>query len=198
MIATMARTASSDPLYLQRLQSHYARHGCFPAYAGIGAIVGLASTSSVHALLRRLQAAGFVALRDRRVVPQARFFERPLAPGRVPAGLPAAIGDAAPGSVGIDAQLVRDPARTFLVRIQGESMTGAGLLPGDTVVVEARRDARPGQIVVADIDGEYTVKRLARRDGRLVLQPQNDAYPVLAPDAFEIVGVVVGAFRRYA
>lgn len=197
MKSTMPRTASSDPVYLQRLRRHYARHRCFPAYSGIGAIVGLNSTSSVSALLRRLAAAGYIALHDRRVVPQPAFFERPLAAGRVPAGLPAAVADVPPDTLAIDGYLVRDPTNTFLVRVQGESMTGAGLLPGDTVVVEARSEARPGAIVVASIDGETTVKRLARRHGRLVLQPENDAYPELAPASFEIVGVVVGSFRRY-
>lgn len=198
MKARMARPASSDALYLQRLQDHYARHRVIPAYTAIGAIVGLRSKSSVSAWLQRLRDAGLIDVRHRRIVPLARFFERPRAASRVSAGLPMAAVDGPDDGLGIDSHLVRHPSRTFLVAVQGESMTGAGLLPGDTVIAESRTDARPGQIVIANVDGEFTIKRLARERGRLVLRPENDAFPVIRPDPLQIVGIAVGAFRRYA
>ena len=88
-------------------------------------------------------------------------------------------------------------ARTFLVGVKGESMTGAGLMPGDTLIVEKTATAQDGDIVVALVDDGYTVKRLARENRKVVLKPENKAYPVLRPDPVEIVGVVVGSFRRY-
>src|SRR5690349_10459794 len=103
----MGRTASADPSYLARLQDYYARHRVFPSYAAIGEVVGLKSTSSVSALLGRLQAAKLIEMRQRRIVPTARFFARPLVQSRVAAGLPDAAFDAEPEPLEIDAHLVR-------------------------------------------------------------------------------------------
>jgi repressor LexA len=77
-------------------------------------------------------------------------------------------------------------------------MIDAGILDGDTVVVEKRAAAEIGDIVVAIVDNEFTLKRLAREKGRVVLRPENKAYPVIRPAAdLEIFGVVVGQFRSY-
>lgn len=81
---------------------------------------------------------------------------------------------------------------------QNKSKIEAGILPGDRVVVEKRVAATPGDIVVAIVDNEFTVKRLAREKGRLVLKPENKAYPVIRPkEQAEIFGVVTGVVRKY-
>ena len=193
----MARTPGLDLEYLRKLQDYYARHQVFPSYAAIGRIVGLNSTSSVSALLRRLGASGYLEAKERRLRPGARFFERPMVQSHVAAGLPAMAFDAYPEGLAIDAHLVRHPSRTFLVTIKGDSMTEAGLLPGDTLIVERANVASLGEIVVAMVEGAYTVKRLARENRRFVLQPQNPRYPVLRPEPLQIIGRVVGSFRKY-
>src|SRR5262245_37654906 len=101
----MPRQPASDGDYLAKLQDYYARHQVFPSYAAIGEIVGLKSTSSVSAFLARLQAAGYVEIRERRVRPRARFFERPLMQSRVAAGLPGSAYDAPAEGLAIDAHL---------------------------------------------------------------------------------------------
>jgi len=87
--------------------------------------------------------------------------------------------------------------KLFALRVRGESMRDAGILPGDVVIVRVQNTANAGDIVVAVVDGAYTVKRLKRENRKFVLAPENKAYPVLRPDPLEIVGVVVGSFRRY-
>jgi repressor LexA len=191
------RQPRSDPGYLGKLQDYYVQHQVFPSYAAIGRIVGLKSTSSVSALLDRLKAEGYIESKDRRLRPGARFFERPLMPSRVAAGLPAMAFDAPPDSLSIDAHLVTRPSRSFLIGVKGDSMIDAGLMPGDTLVVERDRAPRDGDIVVAVVEDAYTVKRLARENRAFVLKPENKAYPVLRPEPLEIVGVVVGSFRKY-
>jgi repressor LexA len=193
----MPRQALSDSSYLRALQDYYAKHQLFPSYAAIGALIGLKSTSSVSAFLDRLKAERYIETKDRRLRPGARFFERPLVQSRVAAGLPAMAFDAQPDGLAIDAHLVRHPSRTFLVTVKGDSMTDAGLMPGDTLVVEKASAAREGDIVVAIVEDAYTVKRLAREKRGFVLKPENRTYPVLRPSPLEIVGVVVGSFRRY-
>jgi repressor LexA len=132
-----------------------------------------------------------------RWIPTARFFARPLAEGPVPAGLPVLPTDGGDGHA-IDAWLVRHPSRTVLVPVTGDSMLEAGIHPGDRVVVERDVPARPGDVVIAVIDNEFTLKTLAVDGGEAVLVPANPAYPVLRPgERLQIFGVVVGLVRSY-
>ena len=85
-----------------------------------------------------------------------------------------------------------------MIRVKGDSMIDAGIHAGDVVIVEKRISANVGDIVVAIIDNEFALKRLAREKGRMVLRPENKAYPVIRPKGdLEIFGVVVGQFRKY-
>jgi len=189
---------ADDGQYLAQLQDYYARHRVLPSYASIGALVGLSSKASVAGMVMRLKTHGFLeSSPDRRLKPGKRFFERPIAES-VRAGIPAPAADAAPETVTIDEHLVSHPSRSVLVTVKGDSMIDAGIHAGDVVIVEKRVAANVGDIVVAIIDNEFTLKRLDREKGRIVLRPENKAYPVIRPkgDA-EIFGVVVGLFRKY-
>jgi repressor LexA len=148
--------------------------------------------------LNRLREAGVLERTPAgRWTPTVRFFARPLAEGPVPAGLPVLPTDGGDGHA-IDAWLVRHPSRTVLVPVTGDSMLGAGIQPGDRVVVERDVPARPGDGVIAVIDNEFTLKTLAVDGGETVLVPANPAYPVLRPgERLQIFGVVVGLVRSY-
>ena len=189
---------ADDRQYLSRLQDYYARHKVLPSYARIGALVGLNSKASVAGMIQRLKAEDFVeSTPDRRLKPGRRFFERPVAES-VRAGMPTPASDMPLDSLCIDEQLIVNPSKTVLIKVKGDSMVDAGINPGDTVVVEKRNSANVGDIVVAIIENEFTLKRFGREKGRMVLRPENKAYSVIRPkgDA-EIVGVVVGLFRKY-
>jgi SOS regulatory protein LexA len=187
-----------DRQYLARLQDYYAKHRVLPSYARIGELVGLNSKASVAEMVLRLKGEGFLqSTPDKRLKPGKRFFERPVAE-HVRAGMPSPAVDSAAETLAIDAHLVANPSRTVLIKVKGDSMADAGILEGDTVVVEKRTTANVGDIVVAIIDNEFTLKRLAREKSRIVLRPENKAYPIIRPkDDLEIFGVVVGQFRSY-
>jgi repressor LexA len=189
---------ADDAAYLARLQDYYARWRSLPAYEPLQAVLGLASRSAVAKVLHRLQGAGFVERTpDGRWTPTRRFFERPLADASVPAGLPVGTTDSGEAH-SIDAWLVRQPSRTVLIPVTGDSMMEAGIHPGDRVVVERDAPARPGDVVVALIDNEFTLKTLAMEEGEAVLQPANSAYSTLRPgDRLQVFGVVVGLIRSY-
>ena len=193
----MPRT-SDDAAYLARLQDYYAQWRSLPAYEPLQAVLGLASRAGIGKVLKRLRDAGFLERTpDGRWTPTARFFERPLADASVPAGLPVGTTDSGEAH-SIDAWLVRQPSRTVLIPVTGDSMMEAGIHPGDRVVVEREAPARPGDVVVALIDNEFTLKTLAMEEGEAVLQPANPAYPVLRPgDRLQVFGVVVGLVRTY-
>ncbi|MFO1398969.1 MAG: LexA family transcriptional regulator [Burkholderiales bacterium] len=189
---------SNDRSYLTTLQDYYARHRALPSYASIGTLLGLRSKSSVAALVARLKLSGFLeSTPDRRLAPTRRFFARPLAEAPVRAGLPEAIDDSEADALTIDDYLIERPSSTVLIRVKGDSMMDAGIFDGDLVVVEKRPSAQKGDIVVAIVDNQFTLKRLDLEAGKFVLKPENKAYPVIRPEgALEIFGVMVGLVRK--
>jgi DNA polymerase V len=124
----------------------------------------------------------------------------PLLGRLLPAGFPSPADDYLDGEIDLSRYLVERPAATFLMRITGESMRGAGILDGDLVVVDRSVEAKSGHIVVAVCQGEMTIKRLRLlRGGRAVLQAENPDFPefVIGEEApAEIWGVVVGVVRK--
>jgi repressor LexA len=189
---------ANDRSYLGLLQDYYAEHRALPSYASIGSLLGLKSKSSVAAMVARLKLAGFLdTTPDRRLAPTARFFARPLAESSVQAGLPNPVEDSPGDALTIDDYLIERPSQTVLVRVKGDSMVDAGILEGDLVVVEKTASAKRGDIVVAIVDGQFTLKRLDLERGKFVLKPENPAYPVIRPEeALEIFGVMVGLVRK--
>lgn len=189
---------AGDGQYLAKLRGYYARHRVLPSYAGVAALVGLSSKASVAEMVLRLKAEGFLeSTPDRRLKPGRRFFERDVAES-VQAGLPTPVADLAPDTLTIDDYLVSNASKTVLIKVKGDSMVDAGIHEGDVVVVEKRASANVGDLVVAILDNEFTLKRFGRERGRVVLRPENRAYSVIRPKhGVEIFGVVVGLFRRY-
>ncbi len=124
----------------------------------------------------------------------------PLLGRLLPAGFPSPADDHLDGEIDLSRHLIERPAATFLMRVAGESMRGAGILDGDMVVVDRSLEPKPGDVVVAVCHGEMTLKRLRRlRDGRAVLQPENPDYPefvVCEEMPAEVWGVVVGVVRK--
>ncbi|MDR0440587.1 MAG: LexA family transcriptional regulator [Candidatus Accumulibacter sp.] len=188
-----------DEGYLDHLRDYYAENRRIPSMQRIAELMRFASKTASRKLLERLAEAGFVqrAPDDDAWIPARRFFERPLTNGSVRAGPPDAVDGADAGAFMIDDYLVRHPSRTVMIPVRGDSMVEAGIHEGDVAVVERAAEARPGDFVVAVVDGEFTLKELAVEDGRSILKPRNAAYPVIRPAGrLEIFGVMVGLARR--
>lgn len=133
---------------------------------------------------------------SRRAAPQAA----PPLFGPVPAGFPSSVEDRAEGRLDIGTLVVRHPAATFFCRAAGESMTGAGIGDGDILVVDRSLAPRDGDIVVATLDGGFTVKRLKRHNGGWNLESANPAYPAFAVDpeaGIMVWGVVAWSLSRH-
>lgn len=184
--------------HLGKLQDYYAAHGVVPAYSTLMQVVGFRSKSPVAALVNRLKLEGYLeSAPDKRLRPGKRFFERPIRES-VQAGFPSPATDAQHDTLTIDEFLVEHPSQTVLVTVKGDSMSGAGIQAGDIVVVEKRTAAKVGDIVIAIVDNEFTLKYLDKEKDRFVLRPANLAYPVIRPRGdLEIFGIVVGQFRKY-
>jgi repressor LexA len=184
------------------------RHGYPPTVREIGESVGLASPSTVHAHLANLERAGLLK-RDPtkpralelvgREPAAARSPDLPKLPlvGQIAAGGPLLAEENIEDHVTVPERLRGD----FLLRVKGESMVNAGILDGDLLVVQRAQDARNGDIVVAlagddESADEATVKRFFRDDGRIRLQPENDAMEPIFASHVQVLGKVVGVFRE--
>jgi repressor LexA len=191
----------------------YARkHGYPPTVREIGAEVGLASPSTVHVHLAKLEQAGYVRRdptkpRALELVGRERGSERDAGRVRV---LPL-VGEIAAGGPLLAEQNIEDYLAVpeplsrgedeFLLRVRGESMIEAGIMPGDYVVVRPQSTAENGDVVAAlvgddEAASEATVKRYFREDGRIRLQPENSALEPLYPDHVHVLGKVIGLFRQ--
>ncbi len=186
-----------DAAYLGTLQTYWKRHQTFPPMAKLCDVLGLSSTSSVFALVGRLTEAGYVKRHEGRIVPDKLFFARPVL-GPVRAGQPQPATQEEPDLITLDDYLIDNPARTSVHKVRGDSMKDAGIFDGDLVVVEHNSPTAPGDIVVAVVDGEFTVKTL-RMDstGKYFLEPANAAYqPIHPTSSLELLGIVVSVVRR--
>lgn len=192
----MARTSNKSQLILDFINSFIQENGYAPSVREIGQAVGLSSTASVTYQLRQLQAKGLLQApggkgSKRAVVTAQRPGQIPVV-GVVTAGLPILAVENQEGYMAWDG----DPG-CFALRVRGESMIGAGILDGDKVVVRPQSAAEDGQIVVARIEDEATVKRLYRRKGQVWLLPENDAFSPIDGTNAEIIGVVKAVVREY-
>jgi repressor LexA len=188
-----------DTEYLSRLQDYYADWKSIPSYAKLCEVFGIASKSWVKAVLTRLSGAGFIERTpDGAWIPTRQFFARPLAESSVQAGMPASVTETQGEYFVIDEMLIDTPSSTTLIPVRGDSMIEAGIHDGDVAVVEKRNIANVGDIVVAIVDNEFTLKTLDKERGKYILRPANQAYPVIRPQGtLEIFGVLIGLIRKY-
>jgi repressor LexA len=182
------------------------RHGYPPTVREIGEAVGLASPSTVHAHLANLERAGLLK-RDPTKPRALELVGREPAAAQAGAKLPL-LGQIAAGEPLLADQNIEDhiavPERLngdFILRVKGDSMVNAGILDGDLLIVQRAQDARNGDIVVAlagddETADEATVKRFFREEGRVRLQPENDALEPIYAANVQILGKVVGVFRE--
>ena len=192
----MPRTSNKAEQILNYVNQFVQENGYAPSVREIGAAVGLRSTASVSYHLQQLQDKGLLQSpsgkgKKRAVVAAARPGQIPVV-GVVTAGLPILAVENQEGTMAWDGD-----SGCFALRVRGESMIGAGILDGDKVVVRPQQTAEDGQIVVARIGDEATVKRLSRRDGEIWLLPENPAFEPIDGSEAEIIGLVKAVYREY-
>lgn len=191
-----------DDEHLAKLRDYYVEHRVLPPYAAVAKLVGMRSTSAVAAMVERMKVSCHLdSSPDRRLQPGKRFFERSVL-DTVTAGLVYPVNDdVLPVAFNIDEYLIASPSRTLLLRVKNDSMADAGLLLDDIVIVKKDAPANSGDIVVAIVDREFTVKYLAKDKAGFYLKPGNKAkgYSNIRPkDHLQVFGLVVGSFRKYS
>lgn len=192
----MPRSTDKPQMILTFVEQFVQENGYAPSVREIGAAVGLSSTASVSYHLHQLQEKGMLLApagkgSKRAVITARRPGQIPVV-GVVTAGLPILAVENREGTMAWEG----DPA-CFALRVRGDSMINAGILSGDKVVVRPQKTADDGQIVVARIGDEATVKRLSRRGGQVWLLPENPDYDPIDGKEAELIGIVKAVVREY-
>ena len=196
----MAQLSKMQQKIYEYIASCMREQGYPPSVREIGEAVGLKSPATVHFHLKHLEEAGVIekgAGKGRAIT----LTETSVQEDRVPI-----VGNVAAGSPILAEECIEDyltfdtggrAGEYFALRVRGESMLNAGILPGALVVVRRQQVASNGEIVVAMIDDEATVKRFSRRNGHIWLLPENDAYSPIDGTYAQILGKVAAVVRRY-
>jgi repressor LexA len=193
----MPRPRSDLSGHLGALQDYFVSNGVIPSLTELGKLWGIAGRAWTHRVVARLKEDGFLEeAAGKRLKPGSRFFERTIA-DTVRAGLPQPANDSGRETWAIDQYLIDKPSETELFRVRGESMIEVGIHDGDFAVIQKSASAMPGDIVLAFVDGEFTLKTLARDDKGFYLEAANPAFAPMRPQGqLEIHGVMVGMFRK--
>jgi len=168
-----------------------------PSFSEIGEMAGFRSKNAVFKLVNKLEKLK-VLERDTkgRLIPVSIASSVRIL-GSVEAGFPSPAEESLADTLSLDDLLIRDPETTFLLKVSGDSMSGAGILPGDMVLVDKGRTPESGDIVIAEVDGAWTMKYLRKWDG-IALIPANPNYKPIEPkNELRIARVVTAVVRKY-
>lgn len=170
-----------------------------PTYAELGKMLGYRSKNAVYKLVQKLKKDGLVSQdKNGRLLPNNIFGELKLL-GLVEAGFPTPAEEELADTITLDEWLIENREATYMLKVKGESMKDAGIMPGDMVLVERTDKYKVGDIVVAEVDGKWTMKYLRKESGgRYYLEAANEEYKDIYPkESLQIAAVVKGVVRKY-
>jgi SOS regulatory protein LexA len=185
--------------YRTKIISFYKNKKRMPSYQEIMELVGFKSKNAVHKLVNKLVAENIVSKDSQgRLIPHKLTGEVPLL-GLVEAGIPTVADEVSLDSISFDEYLVSDPSKTYVLEVKGDSMIEEGIHEGDLVVVERKSEPKDGDIVIAEVDGGWTMKFLRKKPGKAAwLEPANRNYKPIHPEnEMRIAAVVKGVIRKY-
>ncbi|NQU41320.1 MAG: translesion error-prone DNA polymerase V autoproteolytic subunit [Lentisphaerae bacterium] len=186
------------PAKVRRLRDFVGREKRMPGYNEMLELFEYRSKQAVHSLLLKLVDMGYISKNGRKIAYTSKLIGDIRLLGTVQAGFPSPAEEELLDTITLDEFLIEKPESTYMLRVTGDSMIDAGIHPGDMVLVE--KDARPGKnsIVIAQVDGEWTIKYFNRDRLGIRLDPANSKYSSIRPkDSLEIAGVVRSVIRKY-
>ena len=215
-MGTRAETTRKERAILKFIEEQVLENGYPPSVREIGKAIGLSSTATVHAYLEKLEKQGFIKKEDKKgrtlkvikgsdgnpikaksskdFYTQKELVDVPII-GKITAGQPILAVENVTDTFPIPIDFVGN-SESFMLTVRGESMIEAGILDGDFILVKKQNDARNGEIVVALIGEEATVKTFYKEKDHIRLQPENSTMdPIIVPDC-QILGKVAGVFRK--
>ncbi len=185
-------------LYKSKIESFYKEEKRMPTYTEMMRLFGFKSKNAVARIVNKMLDAGLVA-KDHlgRLVPKDSFGEIAKL-GFVTAGLPASVEEESTDTVSLEDMLVGKKELTYMLEVDGDSMIEAHIEDGDMVLVEKTENAKDGQIVIAEVDGEFTMKYLREKGGKRWLEPANKNYkPIYPENSLKVIAVLKAVIRKY-
>jgi SOS regulatory protein LexA len=184
---------------IQKLREFYRREHRMPSYSEMLDLFGYRSKNAVHGLIRKLVESGYLLKNGSRIGLTEKLTGGIRLLGAVQAGFPSPAEEELVDTISMDEYLVRRPEATYMLTVQGDSMINAGILPGDIVLVEKGGTPKPHDIVVAQVDDEWTIKYFERDSFGVRLDPANPKYRFIRPKRSLVIGGIVKAvIRRYS
>ena len=183
---------------IRNISLFYHEKGRMPSFSEIGEFTGLRSKNAVSKLVDKLDSLKVIGKDAKgRLIP--RSIAAPVRIlGFVEAGFPSPAEEELADTLSLDDLLIENPDATFLLRVSGDSMSEAGILPGDMVIVDRGQTPKSGDIVIAEVDGQWTMKYLRKRGESVTLIPANPNYkPIKPKNELKIGGVVTAVVRKY-
>jgi SOS regulatory protein LexA len=169
-----------------------------PTYSEMVTLLDVRSKSVVNFWIEKLVAGGILK-KDAKgfLQPARRSLSLPLV-GEVRAGFPSPAEEELRDTISLDEYLISRPETSFLLEVSGDSMIGEGIMPGDLVIVEKGREPRNGDVIIAQVDGEWTMKYFRKKRGGIVLEAANPEYPPIRPKReLTVGGVITAVVRKY-
>jgi len=182
-----------------KLTRFYQTHKRLPSYAEMLALFEFRSKNAVARMVRKFLSNGILSKDNQGHLSPARLGRCVKVLGFVQAGFPSPAEEELIDTLSLDEFLIRKPEASYLLKVSGDSMVDAGIHPGDLVIVERGRTAKNGDIVVAQADGEWTLKYYYKKGSSVVLRAANRKYPPFSPrEELVLGGVVIASLRKYA
>jgi repressor LexA len=182
-----------------KVEAFYQKHYRLPGYGELMALTRFKSKNAAYKLIEKLAADGVVAKEQNgKLSPGPRLRSGIRLLGLVEAGFPSPAEEELLDVMDFDEYLAPNKEASYLLKVKGDSMIDAGIQPGDLVVVERKATYKPGSIVIASVDGEYTMKYLRKRGDAFYLEPANEKYkPIWPKGALNVEAVVTAVVRKY-
>lgn len=181
----------------QKIREFYKKNKRLPSYREMQKLFGYASKGGVLYCVDKLAKQHFLIRDKGKIVRGSNFYDLRIL-GIVEAGFPTIAEEDSSNTISLDEMLIDHKEATYMLSVKGDSMKDAGILDGDMILIDRTQNAKIGQIVVAEIDGEYTLKYLRKENSNFFLEPANKDYENIYPkEELKVQGVVTAVIRKY-
>ncbi len=182
----------------KKITAFFRGHGRMPTYSEIAEIIGVRSKSVVHFWVAKLLAAGILQKDAKGFLTMVRNPRALKLAGEVCAGFPSPAEEELRDIISFDEYLIKNPETSFLLSVTGDSMIDAGIQEKDLVIVEKNKDPKDGDIILAEVDGNWTMKYFRRKGKMVTLEAANSKYaPIIPRTDLRIAGVITAVVRKY-
>lgn len=183
---------------LKKIRRFYRDNRRMPTLGEIRTLLGFRSRNAAFKLVNKLEEQELVERDDRGFLIPKHLYGQVRVLGEVEAGIPATAEQDYSSSMSLDEYLLSNRETSYMLKVRGYSMQDAGIMPGDMVIAEKGREAKFGDIVIAEVDGGWTMKYFQKVNGRICLMPANANFKAIYPqEELNVSAVVTAIIRKY-